>query len=158
MSLISPAEAQTAGRAGGVATLDYDAQSGYATTALNAGTLVRAQSTEGLYAPPASSADVARLAGAIVYNPTVAVAATGEDYAAGAILPILREGIIWLVTEQALTVGSNPFVRYATGAGGSVKGVLRTDADTSTAAQCPGIEVLAVVGTTLAKCKINLPQ
>lgn len=163
MSLLSPSDSITAARAGAIASVrTKPTLSGFAAAALNAGTVVRMTTTEGKYAAPASAADVARLAGAIAYSPLEPLASTGEDFEIAAIFPIVDNGEIWLKTEEALTVGSNPFVRFATGTNGAVKGVLRTDADTTeaaaTAAQCPGIEVLAVLGTTLAKCKINLPQ
>jgi hypothetical protein len=51
--------------------------------------------------------------------------------------PVLRRGRIWVTAEGAVTRWTVPFVRFASGAGGTELGSFRGDADTATAALCP---------------------
>jgi hypothetical protein len=73
--------------------------------------------------------------------------------------PVLKKGIIWVVTEQAITTfGPAAFARFAAGAGGSVLGRFRLDADTATAAAVPTGRFVSLAGAgERVKLEINLP-
>jgi hypothetical protein len=62
-------------------------------------------------------------------------ASDGTDWPALRPCPVLRRGRIWVLAESAVARWTYPYVRYASGAGGSSLGGFRADADTSTAAQ-----------------------
>lgn len=64
------------------------------------------------------------------------------DYAAGDAVPVLEHGDIWVQSEEALAYGDPVFVRFASGGGGSVLGLVRNDADTATAAELVNARVL----------------
>lgn len=49
-------------------------------------------------------------------------------------LPVLSDGEVWVVVEEAVAKGDQAFVRYASGSGGSQLGAFRKSADTATAA------------------------
>jgi hypothetical protein len=53
-----------------------------------------------------------------------------------------RRGRIWVLAESDLARWTNPFVRFASGAGGTSLGGFRADADTATAAVNTNIIVL----------------
>jgi hypothetical protein len=61
--------------------------------------------------------------------------ANNPQYPLNAAVPCLRKGRAWVYAETAMVDGSNPFIRFATGAGGTVLGSFRNSADTATAAQ-----------------------
>lgn len=61
---------------------------------------------------------------------------------AGDVANILEEGAIWVRCEEAMAVTDNVFVRHASGAGGSVLGLVRNDADTASARRVTGARVL----------------
>lgn len=61
----------------------------------------------------------------------------GVDWPALRPTPVLRRGRIWVTAESAVTRWTVPFVRYASGAGGTELGSFRADADTATAATFP---------------------
>ena len=60
----------------------------------------------------------------------------------GHMMPVLEEGAVWLLGEEAMAVGDDVFVRFAAGAGGSQLGAVRNDADTASARQVLGARVL----------------
>jgi hypothetical protein len=66
---------------------------------------------------------------------SVAVAANTPDWPAMRPAPAMRRGRIWVLAESAVTRWSYPFVRFAAGAGGTVIGGFRADADSASAAQ-----------------------
>lgn len=70
---------------------------------------------------------------------TAAALAAGAEYDVEQALPILSAGRIWVLCDAAATiaVGDAAFVRFAAGAGGSVLGTFREDADTATAVALP---------------------
>lgn len=81
----------------------------------------------------------------------------GAGYAANTPFPVLRKGRCWVQSEGALVEGTHPFIRHTAGAGGSVLGLLRADADTATAVQCTGITVLTDCGAaSLVLIEVNL--
>lgn len=65
--------------------------------------------------------------------------ATQEGYDIGDTVRVLRRGRVWALTDAAanITISSTLFVRFASGAGGTVLGAFRTDADTATASSPP---------------------
>lgn len=63
-------------------------------------------------------------------------------------ISILRAGRVWCLSETAIVEGSQPFCRFASGAGGSQLGVFRNSADTSTAVQPKGL--IAITGVSAA--------
>lgn len=72
---------------------------------------------------------------------------------AGDTMNVLEEGAIWVSCEEALAVGADVYVRYASGAGGSVLGLVRSDGDTSSARRATGARVL-VPSTGAGLCMI----
>lgn len=74
---------------------------------------------------------------------------TGDGYEDDASLAIMRRGRIWVVSEDAVAaIGTPAFVRFAAGAGGSVLGAFRTDADTATAVALPGARFMSTTSGT----------
>lgn len=83
-------------------------------------------------------------------------------------VPVLRKGRIWVRCDAAATpaAGDQAFVRYASGAGGTVLGTFRHDADTASAALLSGgrfastFRDVAFFGTTyrVALLDLNLPN
>ena len=60
-------------------------------------------------------------------------------YAIGSSVAILNMGYIVVEAESAVVKGGSVFIRYAAGAGGTVLGAIRADADTATAVEVPGV-------------------
>lgn len=75
-------------------------------------------------------------------------------YADNEPVDILIEGEVWVASENAITAYQDVFVRYASGAGGTQLGALRTNNDTSTAAQVTGLRTLTA-GTALVKLEVR---
>jgi hypothetical protein len=57
---------------------------------------------------------------------------TGEGYEAGDVVPVLRKGRVFVLTEETVTYDDAVYVRYASGGGGSQAGSFGDDADTAT--------------------------
>lgn len=71
---------------------------------------------------------------------------------------LVRNGRIWVVTEEPIVVGDAVFVRHTTGGGGTQIGAFRNDADTATAQSVPEASWLKSGSTTgIALLQINLP-
>ena len=72
--------------------------------------------------------------------------------------PILRKGRILLASETVLAKNVRPFVRFASGAGGTVLGSIRADADSASAVAAPYLLVLtpATAVGGLVVVEINL--
>lgn len=66
-------------------------------------------------------------------------ATTATDYAIGASVPVCNMGYIVVTAESDVVKGGNIFIRYGAGAGGTVLGAIRADADTATAVEVPGV-------------------
>lgn len=77
---------------------------------------------------------------------TLEQAATPVGYAVDTTIGYLRKGRIWVLTEEAVALGDPVFARFAAGAGGSILGLFRNDADTASAAQIPGASFRSAVG------------
>lgn len=75
-----------------------------------------------------AQADQARAQSALFSVPT---------FPQGTVLPVLRQGRIWVKSESAVVDGGAVFARFASGAGGSQLGAIRADADSASAAQVP---------------------
>lgn len=60
-----------------------------------------------------------------------------QKYHRNSMLSVLRSGYIFVVVEEAVVKGDQPYVRYAAGAGGTQLGAFRKSADTSSAAALP---------------------
>jgi hypothetical protein len=87
---------------------------------------------------PASSG--AKIIGCLIhsheYAQTVELGTVGiKRYIPGA---FMRDGRIWVLTEEAVNKGDQVYARYAAGSGGSQLGASRKSADTSTAVAVPG--------------------
>ncbi len=60
------------------------------------------------------------------------------DYIDGETVPVLEQGGIWVYSEEAIADRDPVFVRVAAGAGGSVLGAFRNDADSGSCVQVTG--------------------
>ena len=78
------------------------------------------------------------VAGITLWDPTY----PEPPYPIGQALPVIRKGRVAIAAETALAIHTNPFVRFAAGAGGTVLGALRADADTATAVAAPYLHVV----------------
>jgi hypothetical protein len=106
---------------------------------------------------PTAAADMSidtKIAGFTLWDPTY----PEPPYPVGQVVPIMRKGRIAIAAETALAAHSIPFVRYAAGAGGTVLGSLRNDADTTTAFSLPGLVVVhaAAAAGDIAVVEIDL--
>lgn len=68
-------------------------------------------------------------------------------YRVGSSLPVMRKGRFACVAETALTIHTNPFVRFTVGAVGTLLGAIRNDADAGKAVAAPYLAV--IVGAAL---------
>jgi len=135
----------------------------YASTTENGGDIpfgfgVAQGSTATLARLPTASGDT--YLGITVLDQTQEVQADDtHEYTAGSAMAILRQGRIWVNVEDAVTAGGDVYVRYAASANGDQLGAIRSDGDSSSAAQLTG----AVFATTqatpggLAIVEINKP-
>lgn len=71
---------------------------------------------------------------------------------------IATEEVWFAYTEEAVNKGDQVFVRYATGAGGSQKGHVRTDADTATAVAINAKFDETLTAAGIVKIKLNIAQ
>jgi hypothetical protein len=53
-------------------------------------------------------------------------------------ISVVKKGLVWCITEEAVALTDTPFVRYAPGAGGTQLGAVRKSADTATAVSLSG--------------------
>lgn len=109
-------------------------------TSVKIGKLLTADKTSGLVRNaakyPAAAADITK-PGAMGIVPFDQSREGGSDWPTKRPTPVMRRGRIWVRAESAIARWTHPFVRYATGAGGTELGSFRGDADTATAAECP---------------------
>jgi hypothetical protein len=105
--------------------------------------------------PPTATADVtARPRGFSVRNQLT----KPGGYELNEPVTLLRKGVIWVQVEAAVAQDGQVFARFAAGAGGSVLGSIRGDADTATAVAIPGaVFRSSTSGAGLAKVEINMP-
>jgi hypothetical protein len=77
-------------------------------------------------------------------------------YAAGDIVPVMRAGRCWVPAEEAIVVGTQPFVRFTANGAGKVQGGFAATADTAKAVQKPGLIVYrGVAGAGLMVVQLN---
>lgn len=84
--------------------------------------------------------------------------ADDSGYIPGEIAGIMLFGYGWVEAEEFGLVGTSPYVRYATGAGGSERGRIRGDADTNTAVQMTSALVMQerqALGISLVQFGLN---
>jgi len=85
-----------------------------------------------------------------------AASTTGENpgYVQYDQIPILREGVMWAISEDAVATWGLPvFVRFTAGGAGQTVGRVRTDADTAKAVALPGATFM---GTCAAEGLIKI--
>ncbi len=71
---------------------------------------------------------------------------------------VITQGAVWVQVDSAVTPNSPVFARYAAGAGGSVLGRFRADADTATAVAMPNARFLSSGASgSLVLLQLNLP-
>lgn len=104
----------------------------------------------------ANSTDIpGKLLGVAMWDPGMEPAS--PEYAAGAMVSILRKGIVWMKAEDAVAFGASPYVRYT--AGSSEVGRVRSDGDSSKAAALTSARFLnATSGSDgWVEVEINIP-
>lgn len=86
--------------------------------------------------------------------------ASTSGYAIDDLVTIARKGVIWVTCEEAMAIGDSVFVRFAAGAGGTVLGAVRNDADTATCVAVPNGSCSVAVPSSAAGIvglNVNLP-
>lgn len=103
---------------------------------------------------PAATGDVtgAAVVGVTMLDPTY----PEPPYRQYTTLPVMRKGRILLASETTLAKGVHPFVRFAAGAGGTVLGSIRSDADTASAVEAPYLTVITPATTAGGLCVIEV--
>lgn len=81
-----------------------------------------------------------------------------DGWAAGTTVPVLDEGAVWVLSEEALAVGDPVHTRFVAHTGvGTVLGAIRNDVDTNGTATCrrvKGARVLAPTYTDVVTGKL----
>ena len=113
-----------------------------------------------------ASGDTSSLAGVVVhqhkpmaFSSDPAALPPAGKYPAMSNIPVCKRGRIWVVVEEAVSVGDVAYVRYAAGAAGSQLGAFRKSDPGSEAASLSGKAVLRTAQATpggLALLEINL--
>lgn len=105
---------------------------------------------------PRVAADVTGLSFDGVTMADFAKTSYSAKYHRNSMISVLRKGYIFVVVEEAVVKGDQPYVRYASGSGGTQLGSFRKSADTSTAAALPNAryETTAALGA-LAVVKVD---
>lgn len=109
---------------------------------------------------PASAANVLQSLGVVAWIASELPPAdtTTNDLPANAVVPVLPDGDIWVVCEEAMALNEDVYVRFAAGAGGTQLGAVRDDADTASCQLLPNARVVgASTGAGVCKIRINLP-
>lgn len=89
------------------------------------------------------------------------ISSDGSVVTSGGPVGVMRKGRIWVVVDQAITVGAAVYVRH-TGSAAEVRGSFRVDADTADAqvvsagARWASVDQV-VNGVRIAKLELNLP-
>jgi hypothetical protein len=81
--------------------------------------------------------------------------ASGVGYEIGDAVRVLRRGCAFVLNEEALAFGDTLFVRFGDGAGGTVEGSFRNDADTGTASTPPNMQLKKAGGINLAAVMVG---
>jgi hypothetical protein len=141
----------------GAPGLEYDSSysdivSWIATVAIPFGALVY-ESAEGKATLPTATGNVtAGRVGVALIDPNKV---SGVGYEIGDAVRVMKRGRAWILNEEALAFGDTLFVRFASGAGGTVLGSFRNDADTASASTPPNIALLRAGGIGLAAVSIG---
>jgi hypothetical protein len=109
---------------------------------------------------PTATADVtARPRGIAIHDVTRRGPQGGlaGGYEIGDPVSYLKQGRIWVVVEGTVTQDSAAFCRFAAGAGGTILGAFRADADTATAVAFPTAVFRTGNINGLAELEVNLP-
>jgi len=127
---------------------------------INPGLFVCQGSSDGKVKLPTSSAEVAKGIGiaqsAVHRDPNFPSA--GATYPTGETVPIIRNGLVRVLVEEAVTPFDPVYVRYDTGSA-SQKGAFRASADSSTAALVTGAKYRGTAGAgELVIVDLGLPQ
>ena len=147
---------ETTPRRGQIASLMAPTLGYLTAAAMPAGVFVCAGSTAQTCKVPTSEAEVLQSLGVVVWSASelAPTDTTTNDYPASTVVPVLDQGEIWAVCEEAMAVTDDVYVRR--GAGGTY-GAVRTDADT-TATLLPNVRVVtASSGAGVVKLRVNLP-
>lgn len=134
-----------------------------AEVAFNAGLFVVQGTEDAQCKLPTTSGEVAKGLGitpsaVASSDPNFPLGGTGETYQIGDHVPAVSRGKVWVQVEEAVVAGDIPFVRYATGAGGTQKGSFRKSADTATAASLTGsLYLTSAAEDGYALVSVNLP-
>jgi hypothetical protein len=81
----------------------------------------------------------------------------GVGHKQGEIVPVMRQGRIWVQTEEGVAAQANPFVRF-TADTGKPKGGWRNDADSAKAVQPSGVSVFrGSAGAGFICLQLNYP-
>ena len=74
----------------------------------------------------------------------------------GPAVSVLHVGRVLVKPEQSMVPGDAVFVRFAAGAGGTVKGSIRKDADTASAVAWPKAKILSTVDSASGLCVLEI--
>lgn len=86
------------------------------------------------------------------------VADTVATFPIKSAVPVMKQGRLWVVTEEAVNAEDPVFVRFATGSGGTQLGAVRKSADTTTAVQLPGARFeTSALALGLVQIIVNVP-
>lgn len=80
--------------------------------------------------------------------------ASGDGYAIGDAVRVMRRGRVWVLTEEQLAFGDTLFSRFAAGTG-TQKGAFRNDADTATCSTPPNMQLIRAGTAVLAAVAIG---
>jgi hypothetical protein len=147
---------ETTPRRGQIASITDPTLSYMTAAAQPAGVFVCEGSTAQTCKVPTSAAEVLQALGVAAWSASELPPsdATTNDYPADTVIPVLAQGDIWVVCEEAMAVTDDVYVRR--GAGGTY-GAVRNDAD-STATLLPNVRVVtASSGAGVVKLRLNLP-
>jgi hypothetical protein len=102
----------------------------------------------------AATGDVtgAAVAGLSMWDPTY----PEPPYRQYAVLPVMRKGRMLVKSEDVITKGVHPFVRFVAGAGGTVLGSIRSDADTASAVAAPYLTTITASSTVGGLCVVEI--
>jgi hypothetical protein len=108
---------------------------------------------------PTTSTEVLQALGVVVWTASELPPAdtAANDYAASTVVPVLDQGEIYVICEEAMATTDDVYVRFDTGTGTQL-GAIRNDADTATAQLLPNVRVVkASTGAGVCKVRVNLP-
>jgi hypothetical protein len=155
-------EAPTAGLAGHIAssTAAQETLCRITDAAVNSGLFVCEGATPGTTCKvPSTSAEALASLGVLIDPEFLNDTSAATQYLVGQQATILQRGYIWVECEETVAYDDPVFVRFASGAGGTVLGKVRNDADTTTAVSLPGARFASArTGAGIVKVKLQLQQ